>query len=502
MTDAQTPDLINKLSTAIASLHTSPPPTDVLPSQDILSEARATLKSDLPEQGAGLEDTIRHLTHDLGPALNASSRSATYYGFVTGGSTPAASLADNLVTHYDQNVQVHLPNETLATEIEDRALTLLCSLLDFSPSQWTHRTFTTGATASNILGLACGREYVIAEASAHRTDAEVSVGEQGIVEAMRLAGIDNIQVLTTVPHSSLSKAASILGLGRSCVKTVGRPDAPHKFDLNLLQKHLAQPGAASIVAVSASEVNTGLFATSSHREMQSIRQLCDMYGAWIHVDGAFGIQARLLASSPQHQAIKDSTAGLELADSITGDGHKLLNVPYDCGFFFSRHRAMAKRVFANPNAVYLAAGGEGDGIMSPLNIGLENSRRFRALPVYASLVAYGKAGYRDMLERQIALSRGIAKYIHESEDYELLPRREGLMEKTLSSTYIIVLFRAKSEKLNEHLVAKIKASRKIYVSGTSWEGRPACRFAVSNWMVDVERDLPLIKQVLQDIVQG
>ncbi|KAF2623345.1 pyridoxal-dependent decarboxylase [Macroventuria anomochaeta] len=498
---AQTPELINKLSTAIASLHTSPTPTDVLPSQNVLSEAHATLKSDLLEQGAGLEDTIRHLTQDLGPALNASSRSATYYGFVTGGSTPAASLADNLVTHYDQNVQVHLPNETLATGIEDRALTLLCSLLDFNPSQWPHRTFTTGATASNILGLACGREYIIAEASAHRTDAEVSVGEHGIVEAMRLAGIDNIQILTTVPHSSLSKAASILGLGRSCVKTIGRADAPHKFDMDQLQKHLAQPGAASIVAISASEVNTGLFATSSLQEMQSIRQLCDMYGAWIHVDGAFGILARLLPSSQQYQAIKDCTAGLELADSITGDGHKLLNVPYDCGFFLSRHRALAERVFANPNAAYLAAGSGGDGIMSPLNIGLENSRRFRALPVYASLVAYGKAGYRDMLERQIALSRGIAKYIHESEDFELLPEVEGEVAEALSSVYIIVLFRAKDEKLNGQLVAKIKASRRIYVSGTSWEGRPACRFAVSNWMVDVGRDLPVIKQVLQDIVR-
>ncbi|KZM25083.1 uncharacterized protein EKO05_0009851 [Ascochyta rabiei] len=501
MLNAQTPDSIQKLSTAIASLQTSPPPADVLPSQETLSKARATLVDVLPEQGAGLENTICHLTQDLGPALNASSRSATYYGFVTGGSTPAASLADNLVTHYDQNVQVHLPNETLATDIEDRTLTLLCSLLDFSPSQWPHRTFTTGATTSNILGLACGREYVIAEASAHRTDAEVSVGEQGIVEAMRLAGIDNIQILTTVPHSSLSKAASILGLGRSCVKCIGRTDAPHKFDMAMLQKHLSQPGAASIVAVSASEVNTGLFATSSFQEMQEIRRICDMYGAWIHVDGAFGILARLLPSTPQYETIKNCTTGLELADSITGDGHKLLNVPYDCGFFLSRHRSLAERVFANPNAAYLAAGAAADGIMSPLNIGLENSRRFRALPVYASLVAYGAAGYRDMLERQIALSRGIARYISSSEEFELLPVRGEDTDDVLGKIYIIVLFRAKKEALNQQLVDKIKASSKIYVSGTSWEGKPACRFAVSNWMVNVERDLPVVTQVLQDVAR-
>jgi glutamate/tyrosine decarboxylase-like PLP-dependent enzyme len=502
MLNAQTRDQITKFSTAIASLHNLPPPIDVLPSNNILSQARATLKTSLPDQGVGLEDAIHHLTQDLGPALNASSRSATYYGFVTGGSTPAASLADNLVTHYDQNVQVHLPNETLATEIEDRALTLLCSLLELPSASWPHRTFTTGATAANILGLACGREYIIAEASAHRTDSEVSVGEYGIVEAMRLAGIDTIQILTTVPHSSLSKAASILGLGRSSVKLIGQASSPHKFDMDLLRKHLSSPGAASIVCISAAEVNTGLFATSSLAEMQEIRNLCDMYGAWIHVDGAFGIQARFLSDSPSYATIKACTGGLELADSITGDGHKLLNVPYDCGFFLSRHRSLAERVFANPNAAYLAAGALSDGIMSPLNIGLENSRRFRALPVYASLIAYGRDGYRDMLERQIALSRSIAKFILQSEDYELLPHSHSSVEEVLANIYIIVLFRAKNEEANKRLVNDIKASRKIYVSGTAWEGKPACRFAVSNWMVDVERDLPIVEQVLEDVARG
>jgi glutamate/tyrosine decarboxylase-like PLP-dependent enzyme len=223
-----------------------------------------------------------------------------------------------------------------------------------------------------------------------------------------------------------------------------------------------------------------------------------MYGAWIHVDGAFGLFGRLLTSSA-YSSIAKACEGLELADSITGDGHKVLNVPYDCGFFLSRHRNIAGRVFQNPNAAYLASANGEDTIMSPLNIGLENSRRFRALPVYATLVAYGKDGYRDMVERQINLSRGIAKYILESNVYELLPESHGAQENILSSIYIIVLFRAKDEDLNKQLVDKIKATSKIYVSGTSWNGKPACRFAVSNWMTDVERDLPIIKQVLEDV---
>ncbi|CAE7210474.1 hypothetical protein CFE70_009309 [Pyrenophora teres f. teres 0-1] len=488
----------DKLATAIASIHFQSPPEDVLPPAATLSSARSKLQVHLQAQGVGLEESIRHLQEDLAPAFNASSRSPNYYGFVTGGTTPAAALADNLVTAYDQNVQVHLPDETIATDLEDRALSLLCELLDFDAAQWPHRIFTTGATTANVLGLACGREFVIAEASAHRTDAENSVGEVGIVEAMRKAGIDEIQILTTVPHSSLAKAAGILGLGRTSVKCLGRSEAPHKFDIQLLKKSLERPHAASIVAISASEVNTGTFATSSLEEMQELRKLCDMYGAWIHVDGAFGLFGRIL-SSPIHSSIIQACAGLELADSITGDGHKLLNVPYDCGFFLSRHRNIAQRVFQNPNAAYLASGNSADSIMSPLNVGLENSRRFRALPVYASLVAYGRNGYRDMLERQIRLSRGIAEHILESNDYELLPHSDASKEGVLGGIYIIVLFRARNEELNQQLVERIKATRKIYVSGTSWEGKPACRFAVSNWMTDMIRDLPIVKQVLRDV---
>jgi glutamate/tyrosine decarboxylase-like PLP-dependent enzyme len=462
-----------------------------------LSTQGISLQSKLSAEGLGLSETIRHLQEDLKPAFNASSRSPNYYGFVTGGVTPAASIADNFVTTYDQNVQVHLPNESIATEVEDRALSLLCELLDFQPEQWPHRTFTTGATASNIVGLACGREYVIAEASAHRTDAENSVGEYGIMEAMQRAGLDQIQILTTVPHSSLSKAASILGLGRVSIKHVGKEDAPHQFDMKLLKTLMERPSSASIVAVSASEVNTGIFATSGLEEMQELRKLCDMYGAWIHVDGAFGIFGRVL-DSPRYQSIAQACAGLELADSITGDAHKLLNVPYDCGFFLSRHRHIAERVFRNPNAAYLATSNGPAGILSPLNIGLENSRRFRALPVYASLISYGKLGYQNMLERQIELSRGIAKFILESDEYELLPESDGSTDERLNNIFIIVIFRAKDDGLNRTLVDRIKATRRIYVSGTAWGGKPACRFAVSNWRADIQRDLPIIKETLQN----
>ncbi|CBX98482.1 hypothetical protein LEMA_P098910.1 [Plenodomus lingam JN3] len=483
--DARDVEAFERLATEIAKLHSQPTPTEVLPSGVALAHGQEKL-------------VMLHPT----------------YGFVTGGTTPAAALADHLVTYHDQNVQVHLPFETVATNVEDTTLNLVCNLLDLDPQHWPHRTFTTGATTSNVLGLACGREYVIAEASAHRTDEVVSVGEVGIIEAMRRAGIDEIQILTTVPHSSLSKAASILGLGRASVKTIGLTHAPHKFNMDTLKILLAQPGSASIVAVSASEVNTGLFATISLEEMQELRRLCDMYGAWIHVDGAFGLFARVLShpsthtlttntSNTTYDKLINAASGIPLADSLTGDLHKLLNVPYDSGFFLSRHANLAARVFQNPNAAYLATGAVTGGIMSPLNIGLENSRRFRALPAYATLVAYGRDGYKDMLERQIALARGIAKFVLDSSAFELLPQATWgteNQEDILSRIFIIVLFRARDEELNRHLVERIKAKKKIYVSGTTWDGSPACRFAVANWMADVRRDLRVIKEVLEGVV--
>lgn len=490
---------VSQLAFEIAGLHVQPAPTEVLPPHDVVTQAREKLHQSLPSPGLGFEEAIRHIREELAPGFNGSSRSPNYYGFVTGGSTPAAALADNLVTIYDQNAAVHLPAESIATNLEDAATSLLAQLLKLEPSQWPHRVFTTGATASNILGLACGREYAVSKASAHPDQFVNSVGEVGIVEAMRSAGVDRIQILTTVPHSSLVKAAGILGLGRASVVDVSLADAPHRFDVSRLEELLAQPRSASIVAVSASEVNTGLFATAGLEEMQELRKLSDKYGAWIHVDGAFGILGRIL-DSPLYTNIISACAGLDLADSITGDGHKLLNVPYDCGFFFSRHREIPEQVFQNPNAPYLSTGGATDNIVSPSNVGLENSRRLRALPVYANLTAYGADGYREMLGRQIELSRDIAEYLLDSKDFELLPKLSLSKDERLKGIYIIVLFRAKDDGLNKELTARIKASRKIYVSGTAWDGKPACRFAVSNWMTDTKRDLPLIKQTLDEVV--
>ncbi|KAF1987633.1 PLP-dependent transferase [Aulographum hederae CBS 113979] len=488
--DSSIRDLINSLP--------SDPVSSVLPSPETVQNARQQLHSTIPTNGLGLRQTVDHIARDIVPGLNHSSRSPNYYGFVTGGATPAAAYADNIVTAFDQNVGVHLPNEAVTTDVEDRALRMLCQLLRFEPEEWPHRILTTGATASNVVGLALGREYVVVKAAERRGGKGVSVGELGLVKAMSRAGLDDVQILTTVPHSSLRKAASLVGLGRDSMVDISlaREGQSHKFDLEALELALRKERVGSIVAISCSEVNTGLFATSGAEEMKKIRRLCDEYGAWIHVDGAFGILARTLPQTSEYHTLTTSVDALSLADSITGDNHKLLNVPYDSGFLFSKSVPLTTSVFQNAGAAYLATSNGPDSIPSPMNIGIENSRRFRALPLYATLLAYGVEGYSDMLVRQNGLARRIAAYIQESPAYELLPD-----SSSLENIYIIVLFRAAPASLNSVLVKRINESRKIYVSGTEWDGVKACRFAVANWGVDVERDFGVVKDVLEEVAK-
>ncbi|KAJ7146056.1 pyridoxal phosphate-dependent transferase [Mycena epipterygia] len=467
---------------------------NALPPHKAIAHAEASLPVSLPDTGIGLENIKKHLLDDLVPAFNGPSLSSNYYGFITGGNTDASLFADWLVSGYDQNVQVHLPQQTVASSLEAVALRLLQQLLSINENDFPGRTFTTGATASNVLGLALGREFAVAEAGRRRAPPlNSSVAQFGVVAACLQAGVRKIQVLTTLPHSSLSKAASIVGLGTNAIISLPfSSQEPWRFDLEQLEHLLCNSdGAASIIAISAGEVNTGRFATS-REEMIRIRKLADEHGAWIHVDGAFGLQARALVPSASLDVIVDGVDSIDLADSLTGDAHKLLNISYDCGFFFTRHLKLQQNVFQN-DATPVA---DNSDIPSAHNLGIENSRRLRALPVYASLLAYGRTWHRDLLERQIELSRSIAAFILASESYELLPRNTDL-----NKIYIVVLFRARSATLNNQLVSRLNASRLMYVSGTQWDGVPATRIAVSTWRVDVGRDSARVIAELQKVAR-
>lgn len=285
------PCLISTQKTLVDFLsHESNAPIN--PNISVLKNAESSLHWTLPNYGLGVMETTNHLLEKIAPALNQASLSPNYYGFVTGGLSPAARVADSVVSFYDQNVQVHLPDQTIATTVEDRALVLLMDLLQFDSKNWPGRTFTTGATSSNVLGLACAREHVINLAVKRRrqasdgqsTETLETVGESGLNAACRAAGIDEVQILTTFPHSSLKKASSVLGFGRSSVQDVGKVQDFLAFDLEKTEAMLKRKNTSSILVISCGEVNTGFFATHSVKEVEALRSLCDEYGAWIHVD--------------------------------------------------------------------------------------------------------------------------------------------------------------------------------------------------------------------------
>ncbi|KIX05979.1 uncharacterized protein Z518_03953 [Rhinocladiella mackenziei CBS 650.93] len=510
-----TPTLLTAQPKSISESKSRPPilPRDI-PNFNPLKLELTSLALNFEDRDSDtLAALSRHLTTDILPHLNLASLSPNYYGFVTGGATPAALLGDFLTSIYDQNVQVHLPRETIATTLEVATLNLLVQLFRLPEAEWLiggsgpgGGTFTTGATASNVLGLALGREYALRKALERKSKMNgtaLSCGEWGIAEMMMKAGVRKIQILSTLPHSGTAKAASLVGIGRRNIISISADHDPLQIDLGRLEQEARKEHVLSILAISTGEVNTGRFATNSSALMSRLRSICDELGIWIHVDGAFGLFGRIFSPDDlEYREIVQGVQGLELADSITGDCHKLLNVPYDSGVFFTRHKGLSEDVFRNGNAAYLTgAMGDGDVIQSPLHIGIENSRRFRALPVYSTLRAYGRDGYLDMLRRQVRLARRVSKWLLKDDRFEVLPGGADT-DEVLAKTFIVVLFRVRDEEVSKDFVKNVNATGRIYISGTVWDGKPAARIAVSNWQVDVERDGGLIEDVLNQITGG
>ncbi|KFY81742.1 hypothetical protein V500_11123, partial [Pseudogymnoascus sp. VKM F-4518 (FW-2643)] len=208
----------------------------------------------------------------------------------------------------------------------------------------------------------------------------------------------------------------------------------------------------------------------------------------------FGIFARSLPETEEFASLRASSEGLQYADSITGDCHKSLNVPYASAFLLTRSQTDLSNVCTNGAAAYLKASPT-DTTPSPLNHGLENSRRFNALPIYAVLHAHGRDGLALLFATQVRLARAVASMIKKLEAYELLPTAE------VGEVGTIVLFRARNEELNEGLLGRINGQNRIFVTGTSWEGRGAVRIAVSGWEIDVEKDTRVIREVLEKVAE-
>ena len=431
-------------------------------------EAAQRFAGDLPADGNGSVATVtRLLTDGMQAAVNSAG--PRFFHFVTGGSTPSALAADWLTSTLDNNAGLWV-SSPLGSKLEQVAINWLKDLFSL-PRSWGGM-LTTGATMSNFTALGAARQWWGQE---HGTN----VAERG------MNGLPAVPVMSSgFIHASAKKALSMLGIGHEVVLQLSN-DPIGSIDMAALGDQLiALKGAPAIVIATAGEVNAGGFDP-----IAAMADLARRHHAWLHVDGAFGLFARV---SP---ATADLADGVELADSVIADGHKWLNVPYDCGFAFCRDARLLNAVFGM-NAPYFPAT-EADH-PDFLYLAPEMSRRARSLAVWATLDAYGRNGYRAMIERHVALAKRLADQIRASSDFELLAeprlnvvcfryRPEGIPEGEL-------------DQLNRGLGQAVIADGTVYFGATVYAGKVAFRPAIANWRT-TELDVDIILDVVRGLAQ-
>ena len=406
----------------------------------------------LPDSGPGAGPALDRLLAAVEP-LVAATTSHRYLGYVTGGVTPAALAADWLTSLYDQLPQGLADAGDVSAHVERHTIALLRELLGVSPN--FDGGFVTGATMSNFTCLGAARQWL-----GRRQGYDVAA--TGLRQPMT--------VFAATPHSSATKALSMLGLGRNAVTEVATlPDREAMDVADLARRAAALDGAPFVVVASAGTVNTVDFD-----DFAAILDLRDRFDFWLHIDAAFGGFAGLL--SDDFVARTQVQGGLlrqwNGADSITVDNHKWLNVPYDSGTWFVRadHRAAQRGTFRNGNAAYLNVA---DGDYTYLDVGPENSRRLRALPVLATLLAYGRAGYRDVVERCVATALALGEALAAHPAFELLaPVRLNVVAFTLAG---------RPPREVDAFCARLAAAGRYFLTPTTLAGRRGLRAAFVNW---------------------
>lgn len=413
----------------------------------------------MPEKGIGAHAALAYFEKNFADKM-ANSAGPRYFGFVTGGSTPASVAADWLVSAYDQNACGS--NDSIAPQLERQTIHFFKEMFGLDDAYFG--SFVTGATISNFTSLAQARQWV---------------GEQQGLDFSNdgMTGSTPLVVLSAAPHSSVPKALSMLGVGRKAMVKVDTLPEREAIDVTALEQKLVEQKGPCIVVASAGTVNTVDFD-----DLVAIAKLKTKYTFWLHVDAAFGGFA---ACSEKYAALMN---GINAADSITIDAHKWLNVPYDAAMQFTRHKSLQLKVFQN-SAAYL-----GDPAQSPdyFHYTPENSRRFRALPSWFTLMAYGKEGYREIVERNCDAAHHFGELLKSSEDFTLLaPVRMNVVCFTLKQEGV-------TADVIQQFLAAVRDDGRVFFTPTVLRGVPGIRAAISNWLTE-RADLELAFAVLKGV---
>ena len=415
--------------------------------------ALSALRGPLPP-GPTSAETVLHLLHEFGSPATVAKNNGRFFGFVNGGCLPAALAASWLVSAWDQNAAFYVQSPT-AIVLEEIALEWVRQLLGLP--EGIGGAVVTGATMANFSALAAARHALCARAGWD-------------VEADGLSGAPPITVVVGEEvHASVLKALGLLGLGRKRVVRV-----PVDGQGRMRADALPHLDAQTILCLQAGNVNTGAFDPAA-----AICPAARAAGAWIHVDGAFGLWA---AASPEYHRW---TKGFEQADSWATDGHKWPNIGYDCGIALVRDPE-ALRAAMSIEAAYLVQGERRE----PSHYNPELSRRARGVELWAGLRSLGRSGMAEIVERTSAHARRFAAGLRAA-GYQVL--NEVVINQ------VLVSFGTPEKTLSA--IARLQAEGTCWCGSTVWQGKTAMRISVSSWATtkeDVDRSLAAMLKAAEE----
>jgi glutamate/tyrosine decarboxylase-like PLP-dependent enzyme len=430
-------------------------------------ELRARLGGDLSATGDDPMAVIDALA-DAGRTGTVASQGPRYFGFVTGGSLPVAIAADWLVSAWDQNAQMFVMSP-IAAVVEQIVAEWLKQLFGLPPS-WSVG-FVTGAQMANFTALVAARHHLL-----RRLDWDV--------ERSGLFGAPPIEVVVSdESHRTIYTALRMLGLGAERVRRV-ETDTQGRMRVDRLAQVLSANRGPCIVCAQIGNVNTG-----AADPIQDIAPLAHDRGAWLHVDGAFGLWAAASRSR------RELAAGIERADSLATDGHKWLNVPYDSGIVLTAHADAHQQSLLVPAHYIQATPGERD----PRAFTPDESRRARAVPIYAALRVLGRDGVAELVDRCCRCATRMAE--------RLAPHPGVRILNDVRLNQVLVQFRPpggddeSAAALTERVISYVQQGGTCWAGGTKWQGQAAMRISISNWSTtaeDIDRSAAAILAALDD----
>lgn len=428
-------------------------------------DLRTRLSRPLEDEGLPAGQVIDELVADASGGLLGST-GGRFFGWVIGGATPAAVAADWLTTAWDQNAAVSACSPAAAI-VEEVCGGWLKDLLNL-PSKASFG-FVTGCQAAHTAALAAARHKVLDDRGWD-------------VETRGLPGSPPIRLVASAGrHESIIRSARILGLGTDAIELVPCEESG-AISLSALERALsADPSQPTILCLLAGELNTGAF----DRFDRAI-PLAKSIGAWVHIDGAFGLWA---ATSERHRHLLH---GADAADSWATDGHKWLNLPFDSGIVFVADPAAHSAAFTQPTSYSAPIA----GVRNQKDWNLEWSRRARGFAIYAALRSYGRQGLEDLIDRCCAHAARLVSGIGQLEGAEVLAQpiiNQGL-----------VRFLAKNgdhDTMTDKVVERVQAQGQAWFGGTTWRGQRAMRVSVCSWRTteqDIVTAIDAVREAITD----